>query len=146
MAGPQANFTPQQRARLVAIAIALAAIAGTTAIGFRPELFEAASESALLDGGMSRRSGPSRVTDLLTGPVAPGETITTYVALPLGSTVTDTAFNGPNWTVLSQDTSASGATTVFTITVRNDGVARRRFVGFVSFDVPVIDAGIADGP
>jgi hypothetical protein len=131
--------TPQQRTRLAAAAAALAVTASLALIATRD--YSEHTTEAIHDAGLSRSTGASRVTDLLTAPVEPGELVTTGVSLPRGARVTD-VMPAAQFAIESQTHTDHGHGTWYEVTARNQGPASIRFFAFISFDVPATDGGI----
>lgn len=126
-----------QRQKLAAIATAIVAFIGVGAAvhGYTPTV-----DTALVDAGVSRTTGTTRTTDLLTVPVDPGVSITTGVTLPRGARVTDIA-PGDGFTVGAQTHTDHHDGTWYEVTVTRTGDTPARFVGFVSFNIAT-DGGI----
>ena len=83
---------------------------------------------------VSRHFADHRVTDLLTGPIGPGETMKTGVYLPRGARMIDIVGAG-GFEILSSNHKDGDSRTWLEITFRNDTPAPMRFVGFVAYDV-----------
>ncbi len=133
------TLTTQQKNRLMAAAAAISALIGITAIATHD--YNEETNSALGDAGLTRSIGESRVTDLLTGPVEPGETVVTGVTLPAGAVVTDVIGLGM-FEVVEHTSSPRDGMVWVEVVARNKSSAPMRFVGFVSFDVPATDGGV----
>lgn len=134
-------FEPTKKQKLAAAAAATAAAIGIGIASFRARDYAAPVDVTLTDAGLSRTSGETRTTDLLTGPVQPGASVTTGVNLPPGSRVTDLAMPD-GFSAGSGNHTDSEDATWYEVSVTNTGETPKRFVGFVSFDVPAADAGI----
>jgi hypothetical protein len=130
--------TPQQRARIAAAAAALAVVAGLV-IATRD--YSEHTTEAIHDAGLSRSTGATRVTDLLTAPVEPGGIVTTGVSLPPGARVTD-VMPAAQFAIESQTHTDHEGRTWYEVTARNQGPAPLRFFAFISFDAPATDGGI----
>lgn len=115
--------------------LAGAAVVGLTIAGFvefTSDDYNAQVNVVLQDAGVSRTTGSDRITDLLTGPVEPGDQARAVVSLPPGSTVDDVLPAG-GFVIVSQGTGPRGE---YVVTVRNDGLTTQRFMGFISYTVP----------
>jgi hypothetical protein len=122
------------------ISVAVAAVAttlGGIGIALRSADYDAAVSPIVADSGLSRVEGTERITDLLTRPVAPGETIETDLMLPLGARVTDVILAAP-FTIIDQTHAdlADANATQYKLTAVNSGPAVFRLIGFVYFTVP----------
>lgn len=135
---PRLDLT--QRQKLAAAAAAVGVLTGIAITTFSADDYSNKTNAALADAGVSRSEGATRVTDLLTEVVEPGEAVTTGVNLPRGARVTDVAPGGL-WTVEKQTHEDHEASTWYEVTARNTGPAPVRFVAFVEFSVPVTDGG-----
>jgi hypothetical protein len=124
-----------KRAKIAAAVAAVAAALGGIGIALRSSDYDAAVSPIIADSGMSRSEGATRITDLLTRPVAPGETIETDLMLPLGARVTDVMLAAP-FTIVSQTHVDLADGTQYKLTATNSGPAPVRLVGLVSFTVP----------
>jgi hypothetical protein len=124
-----------KRTKIAAAAAATAAALG--GIALRSVDYDAAVSPIIADGGLSRVEGTERITDLLTRPVAPGETIETDLMLPRGARVTDVILAAP-FTIIDQTHAdlADANATQYKLTAVNSGPAVFRLIGFVYFTVP----------
>jgi hypothetical protein len=129
--------TPQQRTRLAAVALA-----AVTGLVVATRDYDEHTTAAIRDAGLSRSSGETRVSDLLTEPVEPGATVSTGVFLPLGARVTD-VMPAAQFAIESQTHDDRGLDgTWYEVTARNQGPAPLRFFAFISIDVPPSDGGV----
>jgi len=99
----------------------------------------------LEDAGLSRTQGAKRMTDLLSEDIEPGAVGQTSVNLPPGSRVDDVTLTG-GFAVIDQNHQDSLDATLYILHARNNGAAKARIMGFITYDVPSADAGVADAP
>jgi hypothetical protein len=124
-----------KRTKVAAAIAAITAALGGIGVALRSSDYDATVSPIIADSGMSRSEGATRITDLLTRPVAPGETVETDVMLPLGARVTDVMLAAP-FTIVSQTHADLADGTQYKLTATNSGPAPVRLIGFVSFTAP----------
>ncbi len=132
-----------KRTKLITAATGVSALISTVLAVemFSADDYSREANAVLEDAGVSRLSGAVRVTDLLSAPVEPGESVTTGVTLPAGSRVADIAVGGL-FTIDKQTHTDHEDGTWYEVTARNAGPSSMRFVAFIEFEVPEQDGGV----
>jgi len=124
-------------AKFASLAIAAASVfAVVGVVEFSESDYVDSTNSMMGDAGLSRTTGSERTTDLLTGEVEPGGTVTTGVTLPLGARASDVIGPGTFDVVSFTHTDRKDGTWLEVVS-RNTTDAPLRFVGFVTYTMGV---------